>query len=284
MQQKEASIHLKVLWDSDPFKAKWTIISSAYSKIRDAVSKKKAPLDVFLSIVCPNIGILAVEEYFLKLNWTRLIDERGEIRFKQSSLPDLKQLPASILNTTMTSKDVIQLCAEGGFIQQEIADKIVKLSSLGIFKWSEFDPQGLLALAPMTNQSVKAKTPDSPIMHTKKSTTPQLDAYSPNTQVLEYDDFDTNIPNATLDFDFEKFLQAEIFHDDLPSIIDHQSIERNTKFSFGNCENIDPFAGNIFQHEQLLPEMMLEQYMQTEKLSDCDFPGFSYEMFLYDLS
>src|SRR5258708_37607266 len=79
LQQKEASRYLTTLWQRDPFKAKWTVIAAAYSKIRDEVGKQNAPLDRFLSIVCPKIGIVDDESYLNRHNWTCQILTDGAI-------------------------------------------------------------------------------------------------------------------------------------------------------------------------------------------------------------
>ncbi|KAI0996500.1 hypothetical protein K3495_g11681 [Podosphaera aphanis] len=124
MQQKKASTLLTKLWNRDPFKAKWTIISAVYSKIRDAVTKEKAPIVTFLDLVCPHIGILSVEEYLVRLSWTSYTDETGALGFKQLSAPNLSELPDNIINTTVTGEDLIRLCADKGYIQHKTADEL----------------------------------------------------------------------------------------------------------------------------------------------------------------
>nr|AIM54564.1 MAT1-1-1 [Podosphaera macularis] len=124
MQQKKASTLLTKLWNRDPFKAKWSIISAVYSKIRDAVTKEKAPIVTFLDLVCPHIGILSVEEYLIRLSWTSYTDETGALGFKQLSAPNLSELPDNIINTTVTGEDLIRLCADKGYIQHKTADEL----------------------------------------------------------------------------------------------------------------------------------------------------------------
>ena len=58
MPQKVISGFLTHLWQADPTKAKWTILAKAYSKLRDKVGKKKAPLPPFLAINAPFIGVV----------------------------------------------------------------------------------------------------------------------------------------------------------------------------------------------------------------------------------
>lgn len=51
----------------DPFKAKWAI-ARACSAIHDKVGKPTAPLDRFLSPVCPQLGIIDTAQYLQELN------------------------------------------------------------------------------------------------------------------------------------------------------------------------------------------------------------------------
>lgn len=62
-QQKDISGFLTYLWQTDPFKAKWSILAKAYSIIRDSKGKGKAPLDSYLAINGPFIGIVPPEKY-----------------------------------------------------------------------------------------------------------------------------------------------------------------------------------------------------------------------------
>ncbi|POS84387.1 hypothetical protein EPUL_003505, partial [Erysiphe pulchra] len=124
MPQKEASVHLKALWKQDPFKSKWSIISAAYSKIRAIVTKNQAPINEFLNLVCPRIGILPVDDYLSLLNWIGSVNENGVVIYKQNMVPDISHLPENILDTKMTDKDLVRFCAEKGFIDQDTIKKI----------------------------------------------------------------------------------------------------------------------------------------------------------------
>jgi hypothetical protein len=57
-QQKDISGFMTLMWNADPFHAKWTIVAKAYSVIRDKVGKDQAPLDIFMRKVCEHIGKL----------------------------------------------------------------------------------------------------------------------------------------------------------------------------------------------------------------------------------
>nr|ADJ38497.1 MAT1-1-1 [Acephala applanata]ADJ38501.1 MAT1-1-1 [Acephala applanata] len=122
LQQKEASQYLTILWQRDPFKAKWAVIAAAYSKIRDEVGKQNAPLDRFLSIVCPKIGIVDDERYLNQLNWTTsqvvTDDNVAIITWKQTAEPVLATFGHDILYSTMTVDDIVEFCASRGYVSK----------------------------------------------------------------------------------------------------------------------------------------------------------------------
>nr|ADJ38440.1 MAT1-1-1 [Phialocephala europaea] len=118
LQQKEASRYLTTLWQRDPFKAKWTVIAAAYSKIRDEVGKQNAPLDRFLSIVCPKIGIVDDERYLNQLNWTCQILTDGDIAWQQTAEPVLATFGHNILYSMMTVDDIVEFCASLGYVSR----------------------------------------------------------------------------------------------------------------------------------------------------------------------
>jgi hypothetical protein len=112
------------MWKSDPFKAKWTIIAKADSTIRDAVGKQRTSLLVFLTLVCPKIGIINTEDYLWKMNWALQGTGAGTQVLKQTFLPDLSNFSTDILYTNMTAKDIIRVCAQVGYITQNDVQQI----------------------------------------------------------------------------------------------------------------------------------------------------------------
>jgi hypothetical protein len=85
------------MWKNDHFKAKWTVIAKAYSCIRDIVGKQRASLVTFLTLVCPRIGTIIVDNYFGKMNWNLETTAGGTKILKQTSFPDLSYFRADIL-------------------------------------------------------------------------------------------------------------------------------------------------------------------------------------------
>jgi hypothetical protein len=112
-QQKEISGFLTRMWQDDPFKAKWTIVAKAYSIIRDQVGKTQAPLDHFLQLVCPLVGIIEPPKYLGKMGWAMPNTETKEMT--RDFFPDLTRFDAYLLKTNLSADDIVQHCQEAGY-------------------------------------------------------------------------------------------------------------------------------------------------------------------------
>ncbi|KAH6714457.1 alpha box protein [Leptodontidium sp. MPI-SDFR-AT-0119] len=158
LQQKEASVYLTALWKRDPFKAKWTIIAAAYSKIRNTVGKPRAPLDQYLNIICPQMGIIAVDAYLEVFNWICDETPEGSLLFHQTTAPELHTFDQHILHSSMTEKDLVLFCGSTGYIRQSVARRIAEART------NHRMPQhGLLASAPINDTpDIQATSSSSP--------------------------------------------------------------------------------------------------------------------------
>lgn len=135
------------MWQRDPFKAKWTIVARAYSSIRDKVGKNRAQLDRFLTLVCPELGIIDAADYLEMMLWVFEIGANGVMMLEQVAVPDIDSFEDHIKHTIMTEKDVIHFCAQESYITHATAIAIAGPQAVG--------QQGLLATAPV----VPATTP-----------------------------------------------------------------------------------------------------------------------------
>jgi hypothetical protein len=116
-QQKEVSAYLNILWQQDPFKAKWAVLAKAYSMVRDKVGKNMAPLDKFLRLTCPAIGIIGVTDYFRMLNWD-VVPEGGKLTVTQVGQPDLTTFDSAITCCSMTEVDILQHIIDNGYLNE----------------------------------------------------------------------------------------------------------------------------------------------------------------------
>ncbi|KAJ8058378.1 hypothetical protein OCU04_012570 [Sclerotinia nivalis] len=115
--QKYKSAILSVLWGRDPFHAKWSILARAYTLMRD--TNVRRTVSEYLALVCPYIGILAVNDYLTDLNWTFETNEEGTVCLRQTSPSDIRSFPAHIARTTLTDLDVITFCGSQGYSRGE---------------------------------------------------------------------------------------------------------------------------------------------------------------------
>ncbi|GAB7345947.1 hypothetical protein MBLNU457_4174t1 [Dothideomycetes sp. NU457] len=117
-QQKEISGLMTRLWQNDPFKAKWSIIAKAYSMIREHTAKSAAPLDTFLALICPYIGMVGRDEYLAVMGWS-VDEEDGQKKMKRRFIPETRLFPEKILTTNLSAEQVVSYCYEAGYVQTD---------------------------------------------------------------------------------------------------------------------------------------------------------------------
>jgi hypothetical protein len=146
IQQKDVSSHLTTLWREDPFKAKWGILAAAYTMIRASLGKQQCPLDQFLKIVCPDLGMIPEHEYLQKLNWLVEVGEDGGIVLRQSEPPNPEVIGQH--GRQISVMETVCVAIGKGYLDNKKATDSSKLSTL---KWLNFsrdmmvDPTGLAA-------------------------------------------------------------------------------------------------------------------------------------------
>ena len=116
VQQKDISGFLTFLWQTDPFKAKWSILAKAYSVIRDQNGKENAPLDHFLSINAGFVGIVVPASYLDMLGWEISADVDGQILLRREFEVDTNSLDSHLLTTNKSVDDVIHNSYRNGYI------------------------------------------------------------------------------------------------------------------------------------------------------------------------
>lgn len=133
MPQKFTSTHVKDLWDQDVFKPKWVIIAKAYSIIRGDIGTINAPLDEFLDLICPAIGIISVDQYLEKMKWEAITDADGSITLRQTSVPDYSSFEEHLVFTDMSEWDLIAIAIANGYIPQGAVLQNASLIQQGVF-------------------------------------------------------------------------------------------------------------------------------------------------------
>lgn len=118
VQKKEISGFVTYMWHADPFKAKWTILAKAYSAIRDAQGKANAPLDQFLTLNTPLVGIIEPPRYLEALGWNFIVEGDGHIVVQREE----PRFDADSLTTDISVNGVIQNCHMQGYITGPLSD------------------------------------------------------------------------------------------------------------------------------------------------------------------
>lgn len=117
-QQKDISGFLTNIWQLDPFKAKWSILAKSYSVIRDSQGKDNAPLDQFLAITGPLIGVIKPELYLQAMGWEIATQEHGQTVMNRYVV----DLDESLFITNLSVNDLIRHCYHLGFFTGNLAE------------------------------------------------------------------------------------------------------------------------------------------------------------------
>ena len=83
--------------------------------IREHTSKDAAPLDTFLSLVCPHIGILSREEYLPMMGWI-MGEASDKEKMQRQFLPEISSFPEHILSTNLSAEQVVAYCYHAKYI------------------------------------------------------------------------------------------------------------------------------------------------------------------------
>ena len=116
-QQKEISGFLTILWQNDPFKAKWSILAKSYSLIRDSQGKANAPLEKFLAINGPLIGVIEPAQYLEALSWEIAVDEDGQTVMRRYG----NSIDEQLFITNVSVNDVIRNSYDQGYFTGDLS-------------------------------------------------------------------------------------------------------------------------------------------------------------------
>nr|QEL51143.1 mating type protein MAT1-1-1 [Letharia aff. columbiana 'rugosa'] len=116
-QQKEISGFLTILWQNDPFKAKWSILAKSYSVIRDSQGKANAPLEQFLAINGPLIGVIEPTQYLEALSWEVAVDEDGQTVMRRNG----NSIDEQLFTSNVSVNDVIRNSYDEGYFTGDLS-------------------------------------------------------------------------------------------------------------------------------------------------------------------
>lgn len=106
------------MWQSDPFKAKWSLLAKAYSLIRDKQGRVDTPLDQFLAITGSLIGVITPGQYLQALGWEITTDNGGQTVMRRH----IHSLDESFFLTNFSVNDLIRHCSAQGFFFGNLAE------------------------------------------------------------------------------------------------------------------------------------------------------------------
>ncbi|TKA65978.1 hypothetical protein B0A55_10878 [Friedmanniomyces simplex] len=103
-----------------PFSAKWAILAKACSVLRGSRGKDEAPLDFFLGLVVPLMGIVAPEHYQAMMGWQVTApsdsDQDKTPRVVRLFTPDFSTFDNRYISTTLSVDDLVQYCMSSGYL------------------------------------------------------------------------------------------------------------------------------------------------------------------------
>ena len=92
-------------------------MAKTYTMIKDKVGKRAAPLDTFLRLSCPKMGIIAVGDYLEMLNWV-VTYENGDLTVNQVGRPNLATFDRNILCCSLNHIDLLQFVLDSKYLQE----------------------------------------------------------------------------------------------------------------------------------------------------------------------
>ncbi|KAF2477308.1 uncharacterized protein BDR25DRAFT_339254 [Lindgomyces ingoldianus] len=119
---KTLSNPIGILWEENPNKPLWTLMTKTWSIIRDQIGKKKAPLDLYFRIMCPYLGIPQPETYLEHMGWKLAADAEGAPCLSREYIPVPEILEAGVEATTLSVEDIINYCQSMGYAQEYVVD------------------------------------------------------------------------------------------------------------------------------------------------------------------
>ncbi|OAX78437.1 hypothetical protein ACJ72_07256 [Emergomyces africanus] len=113
LSQKIKSGLLRLLWTSDPFKAKWAILAKAYSIIRDSHAGQ-VNLESFLALNGPLIGIVGPNDYLrvMGLQLAVTMDKQFSVNKTNHHAGPTQ----ADLTTNLSVDDIVSHCYQAGYV------------------------------------------------------------------------------------------------------------------------------------------------------------------------
>ncbi|KAL6712588.1 hypothetical protein ACN47E_000465 [Coniothyrium glycines] len=119
---KKLSNPMGIMWEADSNKSLWSLVTKAWSTIRDQIGKDKAPLDQFFRIICPFLNIPSPDSYLEVNGWSLSVDNDGRPTLSRCEHPSAVTTRAGFADMAVSVEDIITYCQSMGYAQGYIAD------------------------------------------------------------------------------------------------------------------------------------------------------------------
>ncbi|MCJ1424800.1 hypothetical protein MMC29_002688 [Sticta canariensis] len=142
LQQKYISGFLTYLWNEDSDKGKWSIVAKAYSVIRDIKGKKRAPLDAFLAINAPFMGITEPGTYLVSHGWEIAAGENGSSMLRRNVELARSTSGSNCANMQASVDDVLRNSYANGYVEEDVSDHVKPGNEVALTMATSAQPVG----------------------------------------------------------------------------------------------------------------------------------------------
>nr|AAR04443.1 DNA binding protein with alpha box domain [Pleospora sp. P56] len=112
---KKLSNLIGLLWEADPNKSLWSLMTKAWSTIRDQIGKDQAPLDQFFGLICPHLDLLDPASYLEIHGWILTIDKEGDPTISRNTGPESAAIGAGRADMALSVEDIINYVQSMGY-------------------------------------------------------------------------------------------------------------------------------------------------------------------------
>nr|Q9Y8D3.1 RecName: Full=Mating-type protein MAT-1 [Curvularia kusanoi]AAD33443.1 mating type protein MAT-1 [Curvularia kusanoi] len=112
---KKLSNLIGLLWEADPNKSLWSLMTKAWSTIRDQIGKEQAPLDQFFSIICPHLRLPDPALYLEIHGWTLTVDQEGDPTISRSLNSRSSSIGTGNIDIALSVEDIIAYVQSFGY-------------------------------------------------------------------------------------------------------------------------------------------------------------------------
>lgn len=112
---KKLSALLATMWEADPNKSLWSLMTKAWSEIRNQIGKDQAPLDKFFGIMCPHLNLPSPEIYLDHCGWVLKGDKDGNPSLTKEFSATPSATSAGISGIALSVEDIISFCQLMGY-------------------------------------------------------------------------------------------------------------------------------------------------------------------------